>query len=62
MTDASIGPLSAEEAHIRSAADEAYRVLRGEESVPIGTAGRIFSLLRRATRRSPLHALASALF
>jgi hypothetical protein len=60
MTDASIGPFSAEEARIRDAADEAYRVLRGEEPPPIGTTDRIFDLLRDATRPSPLRALAIA--
>ena len=60
MTDASVGPLSAEEVRIRNAADEAYRVLRGEQPAPIGSTDRIFDLLRHATRRSPLQALAVA--
>ncbi len=34
MTDVSVGPLSAEEARIQSAADEAYRVLERDEPAP----------------------------
>jgi hypothetical protein len=59
MTDLNVGPLSAEEARIRNAADQAYRVLLGEDS-PAGAQDRIFDLLRDATRRAPFRALAIA--
>jgi hypothetical protein len=60
MTDLSVGPLSAEEARIRDAADQAYRVLRGEDSKSWGAHDRVFDLLCDATRRAPLQALAIA--
>ena len=60
MTELSVGPSSLEEARIQSAADQAYRVLRGEESSSLGARDRIFDLLRDITRRAPLRALAVA--
>jgi hypothetical protein len=59
MTDVSVGPLSAKEAHIRSAADEAYRVLEGEEP-PRGATSQLLDILRARTREAPLQALAVA--
>jgi hypothetical protein len=60
MTDVSIGPLSAEEARIRNAADEAYRVLRGEEPPVRSTTDQLVDVIRDITRRAPLRALAVA--
>jgi hypothetical protein len=59
MTDVSVGPLSSEEARIRSAADEAYRVLEGEAPPPSATA-QLLDILRARTREAPLQALAVA--
>jgi hypothetical protein len=59
MTDVSVGPLSSEEARIRSAADEAYRVLDGEGPPPSATA-QLLDVLRARTREAPLQALAVA--
>jgi hypothetical protein len=60
MTDLSVGPLSAEEAHIREAADQAYRVLEGEEPRPPSSRALFMQTLRTVTRESPLTALAVA--
>ena len=59
MTDVSVGPLSAEEARIRSAADQAYRVLEGEEPAA-GVTAWLLDTLRARTREAPLQALAVA--
>jgi hypothetical protein len=59
MTDVSIGPLSAEEARIQTAADEAYRVLEGDEPAASATA-QLLGILRARTREAPLQALAVA--
>jgi hypothetical protein len=59
MTDVSVGPLSAEEARIQSAADEAYRVLDGEQP-PADATTRLLETLRARTREVPLQALAVA--
>ena len=59
MTDVSIGPLSAEEARIRGAADQAYRVLEGEEPGASATT-QLFDIVRARTREAPLQALAAA--
>jgi len=58
MTDVSVGPLSAEEARIRSAADQAYRVLEGEPAA--GATAWLLDTLRARTREAPLQALAVA--
>jgi hypothetical protein len=61
MTDASVGPLSAEELHIREAADQAYRILEGEEARPRPNSRALFlQTLRAVTRETPLTALAIA--
>ena len=59
MTDVSVGPLSAEEARVQTAADEAYRVLEGEEPAPSATT-QLLDMLRARTREAPLQALAVA--
>jgi hypothetical protein len=60
MTDASVGPLSAEEARARNAADVAYRVLNGEEPAAPSNAVRVLDVVRDMTRKAPLQALAAA--
>ena len=60
MTDVGVGPLSAEEAHIREAADQAYRVLEGEEPRPRSSRDLLLETMRAVTRESPLTALAVA--
>jgi hypothetical protein len=62
MSDTSVGPMSAEETNIREAADQAYRILEGEEPTPLPPASgdRLLKLLRNATRETPLQALAIA--
>jgi hypothetical protein len=60
MTDVSVGPLSAEEARVQSAADEAYSVLEGDEPVPADATTRLLDALRARTREAPLQALAVA--
>jgi hypothetical protein len=60
MTDVSVGPLSVEEARIQSAADEAYRVLEGEERSPASAATQLLDVVRARTREAPLQALAVA--
>jgi hypothetical protein len=54
------GPMSAEEARIRSAADEAYRVLEGEAPAPPSATSQLLNILRVRTREAPLQALAAA--
>jgi len=60
MTDLSVGPLSAEEARIQNAADQAYRVLEDNAGAPANTTVRLLDLVRDLTREAPLHALAVA--
>ena len=60
MTDVSIGPLSAEEARIQGAADEAYRVLEDKQGARTNPRVHLLDVLREATREAPLHALAIA--
>ena len=60
MTDAGVGPLSAEEVHIREAADQAYRVLEGEEPRPPSSRALLLETMRTVTREAPLTALAVA--
>jgi hypothetical protein len=59
MLDVSAGPLSAEEARIQNAADEAYRVLGRDTPAPSATT-QLLDLLRARTREAPLQALAVA--
>jgi hypothetical protein len=60
MTDVSVGPLSAEEARIQGAADEAYRVLDGEAPAPASATAQLIDVVRARTREAPLQALAVA--
>jgi hypothetical protein len=60
MADVSIGPLSAEEARIQNAADQAYRVLEDNGSAPANTTARLLDLVRDRTREAPLQALGVA--
>ena len=60
MTDVSVGPLSAEEARIQNAADQAYRVLEDGGAAPSEATARLLDLLRERTREAPLQALAIA--
>jgi len=60
MTDVSVGPLSVEEARIRSAAGQAYRVLEGEQPASADATTRLLETLRARTRQAPLQALAVA--
>ena len=60
MTDAGVGPLSAEEVRIRTAADEAYRVLEGDEDPAPAAMPRVLDILRAQARQAPLQALAIA--
>lgn len=60
MTDVSVGPLSAEEARIRDAADQAYRILQSDDDPARDATARLLDLLRASTRQSPLQALAIA--
>ncbi len=62
MTDVGVGPLSAEEKHIRQAADQAYGILRGEERPAPSSRALFLETLRTVTRESPLTALAVAFF
>jgi hypothetical protein len=55
-----VGLSSSEKAHVQQAADEAFRVLTGNED-DVDPAGlRFTDRLRRATLEAPLHALAVA--
>jgi hypothetical protein len=60
MTDISVGPMSAQETHVREAADQAYRILEGEKLAPRPSGDRWLKLLSNATREAPLRALAIA--
>lgn len=58
MTEVGLSP--PEEARVQQAADEAFRVLTGNE-VPLPRRRvRVAQVLRGATREAPLHALAVA--
>ena len=58
MTDTGLSP--PEEARVQQAADEAFRVLTGDEDDRPLARLRIAENLRRATLEAPLHALAVA--
>lgn len=59
MTEVGLSP--PEEARVQQAADEAYRVLTGDEAPPLPRRRmRVAQVLRDATRDAPLHALAVA--
>jgi hypothetical protein len=60
MTDADVGPLSAEEARIREAADQAYSILEGEEALRPNSRALLIQTVRTVTREAPLTALAVA--
>ena len=60
MTDANVGPMSAQEARVRQAADQAYRVLEGEEAALPASGEGLLNIIKRATREAPLQALAIA--
>jgi len=60
MTDVSAGALSQQEARIQNAANEAYRVLEGEEPAGRGATAQLLGILRARTREAPLQALAVA--
>jgi hypothetical protein len=52
--------MSAEETHVREAANQAYRILESEEPAPRPSGDRLLKLLINATREAPLQALAIA--
>lgn len=58
MTEVGLSP--PEEARVQHAADEAFRVLTGDEAPPPRGRMRVAQVLRDATRDAPLHALAVA--
>jgi hypothetical protein len=59
MTDVGLSP--PEEARVQHAADEAFRVLTGDEAPPLPRRRmRAAEVLRDVTREAPLHALAVA--
>ena len=58
MTDVGLSP--PEEARVQQAADEAFRVLTGNEAPLPRRRVRISQVLRDATLDAPLHALAAA--
>lgn len=58
MTEAGLSP--PEEARVQHAADEAFRVLTGNETPPPRQRVRVAEVLRDVTRDAPLHALAVA--
>jgi hypothetical protein len=58
MTDVDLNP--SEEAHVQQAADEAFRVLAGDDDPPSVRRLRFSQALREATLVAPLHALAVA--
>jgi len=59
MTDVGLSP--PEEARVQQAADEAFRVLTGNEvPLPPRRQSRVAQVIREATREAPLHALAVA--
>ena len=58
MTETGLSP--PEEARVQHAADEAFRVLTGNEVPPPRRQSRVAEVLREATRDAPLHALAVA--
>ena len=58
MTEVGLSP--PEEARAQRAADEAFRVLTGNEVPPPRRGVRASQLLRDVTREAPLHALAVA--
>ena len=60
MVDVSSGPLAPEDYRIQQAADEAMRVLNGEEDKFKSGTRRFAHALREATREAPLHSLVVA--
>jgi hypothetical protein len=55
-----IGLSATEKAHVQQAADEAFRVLTGEQDELPPQRDRFIEALRQATLQAPLHALAVA--
>ena len=55
-----VGLNSAEEARVQQAADEAFRVLTGDEHEPPSRGIRLAETLRQVTLEAPLHSLAVA--
>ncbi len=60
MTDVSAGVVSPEDRRIQQAADNAARVLSGEQDKLVSAKRRLANTLRRVTREAPLHSLAIA--
>jgi hypothetical protein len=60
MTDVSSGVLSPEDARIQQAADNAVRVLNGEQAKFASAKRRLADALRIVTREAPLHSLVIA--
>ena len=60
MAEVGGGSVSAEEARIRAAADQAYRVLGTGDRLPPQAEDPLLQALRLKTRESPLRALAIA--
>jgi hypothetical protein len=59
MTEVGLSP--PEEARVQQAADEAFRVLTGDEAPPLPRRGlHVSQMIRDATREAPMHALAVA--
>jgi hypothetical protein len=58
MTEVGLSP--SEEARVQQAADEAFRVLTGDEDVRRPVGEHLVETLRQLTREAPLHALAVA--
>jgi len=62
MSDFSVSPLSVEEARVRNAADQACRVLQGDNDPTLHASARLVNVLAACTRQPPLQALATAVF
>ena len=60
MTDVNVGGLSLEEDRIQKAADQAFRVLDGDEGGVTPARRRFLWDLRQVTKNAPLHSLAVA--
>lgn len=55
-----VGLSASEEARVQHAADEAFRVLTGDEADPWPIRAQMIDTLRKVTVQAPLHALAVA--